>query len=104
MQTENVSDKNIITIKLSKSYEFEGKEYKKLELDFESLTGNDLISAEKEARAMGDQTPMLEFSKMYQAIMAAKASKVPVDLIMKLSLKDFTNVTVRTGNFLFEEE
>lgn len=90
-------------VELSKPYSFEGKEYTKLELDFDSLTGQDVINAEKEVRALGDRSPVAEFSKTYQAVMAAKAAKVPVDLIMKLPAKDFTRITILVQDFLLEE-
>lgn len=90
-------------IALSTTYTFEGKEYAELTFDFDSLTGRDVINAEKEARALGDNSPLPEFSKTYQAVLAAKAAKVPVDMIMSLNGKDFTRVTVLVQNFLLEE-
>jgi len=90
-------------VELSKPYSFEDKEYTKLELDFDSLTGQDVINAEKKVRALGDSSPVAEFSKTYQAVVAAKAAKVPVDLIMKLPAKDFTRITILVQNFLLEE-
>lgn len=90
-------------ITLSTTYTFEGKEYAELTFDFDSLTGRDVINAEKEARALGDNSPLPEFSKTYQAVLAAKAAKVPVDMIMSLNGKDFTRVTVLVQNFLLEE-
>lgn len=90
-------------IVLSKTYSFEGKEYTELTLDFDSLTGRDVINAEKEARILGDNTPLPEFSKTYQAVLAAKAAKVSVDMLMSLNVRDFTLVTLMVQDFLLEE-
>ncbi len=89
-------------IKLSKPYTFEGKEYTELKLDFDVLTGRDMIIAEAEVRVIADPAPVAELSKSYLAVMAAKAARVPVDLILGLPAKDFSKVTIEVQNFLFE--
>ena len=90
------------TIALNKPVTFDGKEYTKLELDFDSLTGRELMKAEAEAKALtpGGYIPVLELSKPYQVVIAAKAAKVPVDVIMELPGKDYTKVTVAAQDFL----
>lgn len=85
---------------LSKTYKFEEKEYSEINLDLESITGQDLISASNQARILGDPSPVPELSKTYLAVVAAKAGKVPVDFIMSLSAKDFTAITMTVQNFL----
>lgn len=85
---------------LSKPVEFEGKEYVELNLDFDSLTGEDLEEASAEFQLNGNSAPMLELSKPYLAIIVGKAAKVPTPLIRKLSAKDYSKVTVRAQNFL----
>lgn len=87
-------------IVLAKPHTYEGKEYSEIELDLESLTGQDLISASNQARVLGDNSPVPELSKTYLAVVAAKAGKVPVDLILSLPAKDFTTVTMTVQNFL----
>lgn len=47
-------------------------------IDFQKLTGNDLINAEKEARNLGDKTPTVLLSMTYQASIVAKVIKVPI--------------------------
>lgn len=95
---------NKVKVVLSRKYSFEDKEYEELSLDFNSLTGKDIIDAEKEARALGDNSPVPEFSKTYQAILGAKAAKVPIDMVMDFNVRDFTRVTMAVQNFLLEEE
>jgi hypothetical protein len=86
----------------TKPFEFEGKEYKEIELGLEGLNGKDLIDASKEARPMGETSPVSELSKTYLAVVAAKSAKVPVDLIVGLPGKDFSRVTLAVQNFLLE--
>jgi len=87
-----------------KPFTFEGKEYKELTLDLDSLTGKDIINASTEARLLeqGDFSPVLELSKAFQAVIAAKAAKVPVEMLLSLPAKEFSNITLLVENFLFE--
>jgi hypothetical protein len=87
-------------IVFAKPHIYDGKEYPEIELDLEALTGQDLISASNQTRALGDNSPVPELSKTYLALVAAKAGKVPVDLILSLPAKDFTTVTMTVQNFL----
>ena len=89
-------------ITLKKPCSFEGKEYTELDLDIDSLTGQDLIDATSEARARGDKSMVIELSKLYQAVVAAKAAGVLPELIIKLPAKDFVRVTAVTQSFLTE--
>lgn len=89
-------------IKFGKTHEFEGKEYKSLTLDLDGLTGKSLVDASKEARLLGDASTVQELGPTYLAVVAAKAAKVPVDMIISLSAKDFTKVKTAVQNFLFE--
>lgn len=89
-------------VPLSKPIKFEDKEYKELKLDLESLNGSDIIAASNESKLMGDTYPVSEMSKTYLAIMAAKAARVPTELILQLPAKDFTLVTMVVQDFLFQ--
>lgn len=57
-------------------------------IDFQKLTGNDLINAEKEARNLGDKTPTVLLSMTYQASIVAKVIKVPIDDVLSLPAND----------------
>lgn len=85
---------------LSKSIDFEGTEYTELNLDFDSLTGEDLEEAAIEFQINGNSAPVIELSKPYLAIIVGKAAKVPTQLIRKLNAKDYSKATVRAQNFL----
>lgn len=89
-------------VTLSKPFTFEGKEYSEIELDLDSLTGNDLLKAEREFVATGGRANVPELSKEYLAIVVAKTAKVPVDIIHALPAKDFSKVTIEVQNFLLE--
>lgn len=92
-------------IKLAKVITYDGEEIKELNLDFDSLTGQDLLNAEKEAIALNKNTaPIKEFDKGYLSIVAAKAAGISTDIMPLLGAKDFTKVTVQTQNFLLNEE
>jgi len=87
---------------LKKTFTFEGKEFTEIDLDIEALTGDDLIKASKEARILGDVAPVQELSMTYLAVVAAKAAKVPVDMINALPAKEFSKVKIVVQNFLLE--
>lgn len=90
-------------MKLKKAITKDGKEIVSLKLDFNKITGNDIIAAEKEARMMGDTTPDASYSKTFQAILVAKAADHPliVDDIMAMNGGDFIQATTEAANFLF---
>ncbi|TGV29902.1 phage tail assembly protein [Mesorhizobium sp. M00.F.Ca.ET.186.01.1.1] len=87
--------------KLSRPFSFDGTEYTELKLDLDDLTGEDLIACERQLNATTDDVVFVkELSKPYLALVAARAAKVPVELIRKLPGKDFSKVTMQVQNFL----
>lgn len=96
------------TIKFAKPIEFEGKTYNELTLDLDSITGNDLEMAEHQFIAQNPeiaaQTPLKELSKGFQAIVAAKAAKVPVELIKALPAREYSRITMKVQTFLLKGE
>lgn len=89
-------------ITFEKPFTYEGETVEGVELNFDSLTGQHLLDAEREARAMGDKSPAPELSKTYQAVIAAKASKTSTDMLIALPAKEFSRVTLAVANFFFE--
>lgn len=86
---------------LKSPLQFEGASYSELDVDFESLTGEDVIACERQLRSEEPGfTYMKESSKVYQAIIVARAAKVPVELVKKLSAPDFSRLTMHAQNFL----
>lgn len=88
------------TVTLTKALKVKGKDTTSISLDFDKITGNDLLKAEKEARAMGDQSPSVFLSMTFQAVIAAKLIGVPPDDIMALPATDFRNIVFPVANFL----
>ncbi|MDO5116000.1 MAG: phage tail assembly protein [Synergistaceae bacterium] len=86
-------------IKLSKEVEFEGKKHTELTVDLDGLTGRELIDAEAEAFAITAR-PVTDIDKTYQSCVAAKAAKVPADLLFRLPARDFAKITSAVQNFL----
>ena len=93
-------------IKLVRPVDFDGRTYMEIDLDLESLTGHDLISAERQFLANGanQSIAVKEFSKEFQAYVAARAVSVPVELIFKLSAPDFSLVTLKVQNFFLDAD
>ncbi len=87
-------------IKLSKPFAVNGIEIEEIDLNFDKLTGADLIAASRESVLLGDNSLVHELSKQYLAVVAAKASGLNVDDIMKLPAKDFTAITLAVQDFL----
>ncbi|ADK84950.1 conserved hypothetical protein [Desulfarculus baarsii DSM 2075] len=88
-------------IKLSKAINWDGKEHSELTLELEALTGADLVAAEREFGARNPGfvgVPSLQVG--YQAGVAAKALKRPVEDVLRLSAKDFLRCVEAVGGFL----
>lgn len=90
-------------ITLKRPIVFEDQTVSQINLDFESLTGEDIEKAEAQFNAEAPQNSMVmvkEMSKPFLAIVASKAARVHVDLIRKLSAPDYAKITTRTSLFL----
>lgn len=89
---------------LKKPIEFDGEQVVSLDLDFDNLTGDDILSAERqyntESAKIKDFAFVKEMSKSYLVFIVARAAKKPAELICKLSGNDFSRVTVLAQNFL----
>lgn len=89
-----------MTIHPTEPMAFKGAEVSELALDFDALTGADLVAAESEASAMGDNTPFIAASMRYQAAVAARMAGCPVDDILALPAADFKAVISPVMRFL----
>lgn len=88
-------------IKLSRPIKNGDKELTELVLDFDSLTGRDLIEAEKEGLDVAPPANISEMSKGYLTAVAARAARVRIDTILDLSALDYSIVTMTVQSFLF---
>lgn len=89
-----------MTIHLTKPITVKGKETADIELNFEAITGSDLVKAESEARAMGDNTPFIAASMRYQAAVAARMIGCPADDLLAMPAVDFKAVIAPVIRFL----
>lgn len=105
---KNALEKDPNYVKLSKPYAFEGKVYEGIKLDFDEMTGADILEAEEEftqtKTQTAAQTPLKELSKGYLAFFAARACAQPVDFILGLDGKSFAKITRKAQNFLLTED
>lgn len=89
-------------IKLVRPITHEGEEIKEIRLDFDSLTGGKLIEVERQflmASPLNEGVSIKEYSKEYQALVAAKISNYPIEVFHQLGGRDFSNVTIMVQNF-----
>ncbi|WP_302806763.1 phage tail assembly protein [Cloacibacillus porcorum] len=90
-------------IMLSKEFVFEGKTYSEVDLDLENLTGADLEAAERIAISEGGGLGnFAELCKPFQAAVAARAAKLPLEFFHNLPAKDYSLITLSVGNFLLK--
>lgn len=87
-------------IKLEKSYEINGEMIDTLELDFDKLTGRQLVQLEKDFKKENKGELILVANNAFAAKVAAFCSGLKEDDILDLSGKDFTSVTTEVTVFL----
>jgi hypothetical protein len=91
-------------VKFKNIYNFEGTDYEGVDLDFDKLTGEDVEKAVEyltaARRPLGNTLP--EFSKTFCAQIAAIASKMPVEFIRGLPVREYVRVTLEAQNFLLD--
>lgn len=104
--TKLTSNPNVI--KFKKPYNFEGDVFNEIDLNLDTLTGTDIESAEMQFMTQNPkiamQTPLKEMSKGFQSVIAAKASKQPVEFFKQLPAADYVKVTTRVQTFLLAGE
>ena len=87
-------------IKLKKPLKHKGEYLNELDIPLENLTGSDLIEVETQMQKSGKFALMPDYSKIYQIRVAARAARIPVEVLEGLSASDFTKVTSGVQNFL----
>lgn len=87
-----------------KPFNFEGTEYKEIELDFDSLTGADLEKVEREVASAGMQIMNFSTSQTGAMYVAARAAKQPVEFMKALPLREASAIATKTQNFLLDME
>lgn len=78
-------NKNEFIVKFKKPYKFEMQEYNEIDLSgLQKLTTQDLVDAERQFTATGQAAPVAEMSIGYASIVAAMATKKPVEFFSGL--------------------
>lgn len=93
--------KNELKIIFKNPYSFEGKEYTEVDLsEIENLSTGDLIEADKQFNASGQMALMNEMTTGYSCIIAAKATKKPVEFFENLPAGEGLKVKNKVMGFL----
>lgn len=90
-----------VDVKLSKPFEWCGKTYEEISMDFEGLKGKDMEVIDDEIGVMGLRGMVPAYSRLYQRMLAARASGIPSDVIENLPLVDYNAIVTAAQNFLF---
>ncbi|GHS91252.1 hypothetical protein AGMMS49957_18030 [Synergistales bacterium] len=87
-------------IQLKKALRHKGQDLTELDIQLETLTGVDLIEVEQQLFKSGKVALMPDYSKVYLIRVAARAARIPVEVMETLSARDFTVVTNQVQSFL----
>lgn len=88
-------------IKLIKPIKIDEKPVKQLDLDLESLTGEEILKIDSELRMEGHSQGLRDvFDQNVLLKIASKSSGIIPDDLKKLSAPDFLEVTFSVRNFL----
>lgn len=92
------------TYKFKKPFEFEGKSYRELHFDFESLTGRDSLAIFNELKTRGTNVfPNIAWSDAaYCALFAAKCCREGLgsDAFLAMPASAYNRIIARTSSFL----
>ena len=103
MNEETIENEKVVL--LHAPYNFEGKEYKSIDLSgLENLTTADMISANKIMDRGGSTSFMSEMTMEYACIMASKATKLPVEFFYGLHPKDAIKLKNRMIGFFYGQD
>ena len=88
------------TIKLTQEYTFGAKTYKEFELNFDSLTGRDLILLENEYKERAKGSILKEQEDAWYITVASKVLDIKYGDLLKLKAKDFVKLVMAVKVFL----
>lgn len=90
--------------RFKKPYVFEGETHEGIQLDFEPLTGKDMIETAKQYNARGNFAVLPAYDTGFCALIAARASNKPAQFIEGLPLGDFNQVVSKVTRFLTQAD
>lgn len=101
--TDVTHQTDVVNYKLKQPKTIDGVEYESIDLDFYSLTGDDIANTEFEMISSGNIVAgPAEFNKTYLMHISARAAKLPVETLKRFSIKDISAITMMTQNFLMQ--
>ena len=92
------------TIKLTQEYTFGAKTYKEFELNFDSLTGRDLILLENELKERKKVYSIKEQEDAWYITVASKVLDIKYGDLLNLKAKDFVKLVMAVKVFLMGSE
>lgn len=103
MGTKELEETGAEVYTFARPVNFEGDTFESLSIDFDKLTGEDILTCDRQyqmesARQSGGEL-IKETNKAYQAYIVARAAGVHVGLIKALPAKDFTKLTLQAQSF-----
>lgn len=89
-------------IAFAKPIEWEEKTYSEIDLDLERLTGADSLAVTRALRKESPKDPVMqpETDDRYLVALAARAARVPQDVLLALPLGEYSRVKMETQAFL----
>jgi hypothetical protein len=89
-------------IALTKPIEWEEKTYSEIDLDLERLTGVDSQAVTRQLRKEHPKDPVMqpEADDRYLVALAARAARVPQDVLLALPLAEYSRVKMEVQAFL----
>ena len=91
-------------IKLNKEYNFGGKVITEINLDFDSLTGTDLMDAERAYKMRNKASVVKELEDGWLISVAEKSSNLKYGDFLKLSGRDYLKVLNKVRGFLTDSD
>jgi len=82
--------------------EIDGEKYSSLTFYFDRLTGEDIEAIETELQDQNQYILAPEISSVFQAMIAARAAKIPADAIRRLPVRDYMAIKNKARNFLLD--
>lgn len=99
-RTERVNLFSVVDIEFVRPLEWCGKTYKAAHLDFGALTGLDMEAIDEEMESQSNASAFPALNREYQKRLAAKAAKIPSDVIGHLSAADYHAMVSAAQRFL----
>lgn len=100
-QSIEIAKNNELLLKFKEPYKFEGKEYTEVDLSpVKNLSGNDITETDRIFTEQGNMSMVPETTFPYMAILAARATGMPIEFFNQLPIKEALQVKRTIMGFL----